>query len=249
MTYVSYSEGFKSGGFFGRITLADATDANLQSFDPEEVQTYELGLKSTWWDQRLRLNAAIFTSDYSDKQEEIIKPDSAGNVDTIVANASDATMSGAEIEVSALLFEGFTAFVQGGYLDAEYDKFDTTALPGVPADASDLDMRNTPKYTAGVGVNYVHSLFDNGQMAYDVTYNWRDDYVTIFNNDPLGEVDAAGFWNADIAYTYDEALTVSVYGRNLGDERYNRTVTIPPISTFSQWNEPRNYGVTVTYEF
>ena len=44
-------------------------------------------------------------------------------------------------------------------------------------------------------------------------------------------------------------LTVSVYGRNLGDERYFRAVTIPPVSTFGYYNEPRNYGVTVTYEF
>jgi outer membrane receptor protein involved in Fe transport len=44
-------------------------------------------------------------------------------------------------------------------------------------------------------------------------------------------------------------LTLSVYGRNLGDERYYRAVTIPPVSTFGQWNEPRNYGVTVTYLF
>jgi iron complex outermembrane receptor protein len=157
-------------------------------------------------------------------------------------------LEGAEIEVSALLFEGFTTFVQGGYLDASYDKF-TTALPGVPADASDLDMRNTPEYTFGAGINYQHSLFGHSQMSYDVTYNWRDEYVTIFSNDPIGEVDAAGFWNANIDYRYKDSLTLSVYGRNLDDERYNRTVTIPPISTFSQWNEPRNYGVMVTYEF
>jgi outer membrane receptor protein involved in Fe transport len=122
-------------------------------------------------------------------------------------------------------------------------------LPGVPADASDLDMRNTPEYTFGAGINYVHSLFGHSQMSYDLTYNWRDSYVTIFTNDPLGEVDAAGFWNANIDYRYKDSLTLSVYGRNLDDERYNRTVTIPPISTFSQWNQPRNYGVMVTYEF
>lgn len=246
MAYASYSQGFKSGGFFGRITLA--TEGSLRSFEPEEVDTYELGVKSMWWDQRLRVNAAIFSSDYTDKQEEIIVADSGGNVDTVVVNASDATMEGAEIEVSALLFEGLTTFVQGGYLNAEYEEF-RPEVPGVPANASDLEMRNAPKYTFGAGINYVHSLFSNSQMSYDVTYNWRDDYVTIFSNDPLGEVEAAGFWNANIDYKFKDMLTVSVFGRNLDDERYNRTVTIPPISTFSQWNEPRNYGVMVTYLF
>lgn len=245
MAYASYSQGFKSGGFFGRIT----SGANIRKFNPEEVDTYEVGIKSDWWNQRLRVNAAIFSSDYTDKQEEIIVSDPNGNVDTVVVNASDASMDGAELELTVLLYEGLTFFAQGGYLDASYDDFLIEDIPGVPEDGSDLEMRNAPEYTFGAGFNYVHSLFGHSQMAYDVTYNWRDSYVTIFNNDPLGQKDSAGFWNANIDYRYKEALTVSVYGRNLGDERYFRAVAIPPVSTFGQYNEPRNYGVTVTYEF
>jgi len=245
MAYTSYSQGFKSGGFFGRIT----SGTNVRKFNPEEVGTYEIGLKSMWWDQRLRVNGAIFSSDYKDKQEEIIVSDPNGNVDTVVVNASDATMDGLELELSALVYEGVTVFAQGGYLDASYDEFLIEGIPGVPTDGSDLDMRNAPEYTFGTGINYVHSIFGHSQMSYDLTYNWRDSYMTIFDNDPLGEVDAAGFWNANIDYRYKDLVTVSVYGRNLGDERYYRAVAIPPVSTFGQWNEPRNYGVTVTYMF
>lgn len=245
MTYLTYSEGFKSGGFFGRITSA----SNIRRFDPETVSTYELGIKSEWLDQRLRVNAAIFTSDYEDKQEDIIVSDPDGNVDTVVLNASDATMEGAELEVNALLLEGLTGFVQVGYLDAEYDEFLIEDIPGVPEDASDLEMRNAPEWTYGIGLNYTHSLFNHSEMSYDVVYNWRDDHVTIFNNEPLGQKESAGFWNANIDYRYMDSLTVSVYGRNLGDERYFRAVTIPPVSTFGAWNEPRNYGVMVTWEF
>ena len=246
MAYASYSEGFKSGGFFGRITLA--VEGALRKFDPEKVETYEVGIKSDWWDQRLRVNAAVFSSDYSDKQEEIILADAGGNVDTVVANASSASMDGAELEITALLYEGLTVFAQGGYLDASYDDFDLS-IPGLPSDASNLDMRNAPEWTYGAGINYVHDLFAHSQVAVDVTYNWRDSYQTIFNNDPLGDKDSAGFWNANIDYRYKEMLTVSVYGRNLGDERYFRAVTIPPVSSFGQYNQPRNYGVTVTYQF
>jgi iron complex outermembrane receptor protein len=238
MGYASYSKGFKSGGFFGRITLAFGEDS-LQAFDPEEVETYEIGVKSEWWDGRLRVNAAIFSSDYTDKQEEIIISDATGNVDTIVVNASDATMDGAELEVQALLYEGLTFWMQGGYLDAEYDEFIIPDLPGVPEDASDLDMRNTPEYTFGAGLGYTHALGDRFEMAYNVNYNWRDEYVTMFNNDPTGRVESAGFWNANIDMRYNEMLTVSVWGRNIGDERYYRAVQIPPISTFGQYNEPR----------
>jgi iron complex outermembrane receptor protein len=245
MVYASYSQGFKSGGFFGRITQG----ANVRGFDPEEVDTYEVGIKSDWWNQRLRINATLFSSDYSDKQEDIIVADPFGNVDTVVLNASDASMDGAELELTALLYEGLTFFAQGGYLDASYDDFLIEDIPGVPEDGSDLDMRNAPEYTFGAGLNYVHSLFSHSEMAYAVNYRWRDEYVTIFNNDPLGRKESAGFWDANIDYRLKESLTVSVYGRNLGDERYFRAVLIPPISSFGQYNEPRNYGVTVTYEF
>ena len=245
MVYASYAEGFKSGGFFGRITSAD----NVRKFNPEEVDTWEVGIKSDWWNQRLRLNATLFSSDYKDKQEDIIVADAGGNVDTIVLNAADATMDGVEVELTALLYEGLTFFAQGGYLDAKYDEFIIEDVPGVPEDGSDLDMRNAPEYTFGAGLNYTHSLFDHSTMTYAVNYNWRDEYVTIFNNDPLGQKDSAGFWNANIDYRYKDILTVSVYGRNIGDERYFRAVLIPPISSFGQWNEPENYGVTVTYEF
>ena len=158
-------------------------------------------------------------------------------------------MDGAELEVQALLYEGLTFWMQGGYLDAEYDEFIIPDLPGVPEDASDLDMRNTPEYTFGAGLGYTHALGDRFEMAYNVNYNWRDEYVTMFNNDPTGRVESAGFWNANIDMRYNEMLTVSVWGRNIGDERYYRAVQIPPISTFGQYNEPENFGVTVTYEF
>ena len=92
-------------------------------------------------------------------------------------------------------------------------------------------------------------VFDDSEMSYNVNYEWRDSYVTIFNNDPLGDVDAVGLWNANIDFRLRDMLTVSVYGRNITDERYYRAVLIPPLASFGQWNEPRNYGVTLTYAF
>ena len=245
MAYVSYSEGFKGGGFFGRITSVD----NVRQYDPETVETYEAGVKSDWWNQRLRINAAVFTSEYKDKQEDIIVTDPSGLVDTVVLNASSATMQGLELEMTALLADGLTAVAQGGYLDAGYDNFQIAGIPGVPDDASKLKMRNTPEFTFGAGVRYVHPVFDDSEMSYNVNYAWRDSYVTIFNNDVLGDVDANGFWNANIDVRLRDRLTVSIYGRNITDERYYRAVLIPPLASFGQWNEPRNYGVTVTYVF
>ena len=245
MAYVLYSEGFKGGGFFGRITSID----NVRKYNPETVETYEAGIKSDWWNQRLRINAAMFSSKYKDKQEDIIVTDPSGLIDTVVVNASSATMDGLEVEMTALLTEGLTLVAQGGYLDASYDKFQIAGIAGVPDDASNLKMRNTPEYTFGAGLSYVRPVFSDSEMSYNLNYSWRDSFVTIFNNDPLGDVDATGFWSANMDLKFRDMLTVSVYGRNLGDERYYRAVLIPPLVSFGQWNEPRNYGITVTYDF
>ena len=67
MMYLSASKGFKSGGFNGRANGA----ADVSSFKPETVWTYELGGKSMLLDNRMRLNYALFTSDYEDFQARV----------------------------------------------------------------------------------------------------------------------------------------------------------------------------------
>ncbi len=63
--YARYAEGWKSGGFNGE---SDTLPAFLMAYDPEEVSSYELGLKSRWLDDRLQINAAAFRNDISDMQ-------------------------------------------------------------------------------------------------------------------------------------------------------------------------------------
>jgi len=245
MVFGSYSNGFKSGGFFARTQDIDG----LQSYDPEYVDTFEIGIKSQFWDSRMRANATAFYTDYSDKQEDVIQANESGAVGTVVLNASDVEISGLEIELTALLTEKLSTFANLGYIDSEYSSFDADLVgDGVITDNSYLKLRNTPEYTVQVGGTWVQPL-SFGELSANYNYYWRDDYQTIFQNDPLGEVDAAGFHNASIDLAFMDHYRVSVFGRNLGDERYARVILIPPVSTFGQWNEPRNYGVEFVMEF
>ena len=95
MYYGTYSEGFKSGGFFAR-------QANYEidpSYEPEYVKNYEFGWKSTLLDGRAIFNGAIFRSEYDDKQESILIPVNLANVATVVRNASSMEMDGVELEL------------------------------------------------------------------------------------------------------------------------------------------------------
>jgi iron complex outermembrane receptor protein len=243
MFFTSLSTGFKSGGFFARTQNVD----DINSYDPEYVDTYEIGMKSEWFDNRLRFNATAFYSDYTDKQEEVITDLGGGNVTTIVNNAADATIQGLEFELTAQVTTGLTAFLNIGLLDAEFSDFEVSDDAGNPVDNSDLELRNAPDTTIGVGFDYLLPL-SFADFGAHYNYQWRDEYHTIIDNAPIGLVDAGGFHNASVDMTFADSYTVSVYGRNLGDERYARVIPIG-ISTFGQYNAPKHYGIEFTAEF
>jgi iron complex outermembrane receptor protein len=245
MFFGSFSSGFKSGGFFARTQDI----AGLNSYDPEYVDTWELGMKSEWWNNRARFNATLFYSDYTDKQEDVIVPASDGSVGTIVTNASDVEMYGAELEFTALLTDKLSMYANLGLLESEYTEFDADINgDGIITDNSGLELRNAPETTFGIGADWVQPI-GNSELGLHYNYYWRDEYQTIFQNNPLGEVDAAGFHNASIEYNFLDHYKVSLYGRNLTDERYARVILITPVSNFGQYNAPRHYGVEFTLNF
>jgi iron complex outermembrane recepter protein len=247
MLYASYAKGFKSGGFFGRnTTIAGFTT----SYDPEFVDTYELGLKSDWLDGRVRFNATAFYSEYTDKQEENIVPLDDGSVGTIVLNASTVDMPGLELELTGAVTENLRLRASYGYLKAEYDDYIADINnDGEITDNSDLKLRRAPENTFGLSATYSR-YFGNGEFVGDLTYRWRDEVETISSNDPVGHVDSFGLWSASVDYIYAERYQLSIYGRNLADERHiSATTKIGPLVTFGSWNQPRNWGLELRYTF
>ncbi|MGI9295964.1 MAG: TonB-dependent receptor, partial [Pseudomonadales bacterium] len=116
-TYVKYANGYKAGGFMARTSLA-----NQRPFAEETVDAFEIGLKSQFWDDRVRLNAAIFHNTFEDLQLSQFVPGSGG-AESILNNAGEATIQGIELELVALLAEGLTVNVNYGLTDAEYDEY------------------------------------------------------------------------------------------------------------------------------
>jgi len=267
LAYLTYSEGFRSGGFNGRSTDA----VTLGPYDPEKVKTIELGAKTQWMDNRLQVNAALFTTDYTDKQEDVVFPDPTAVTVTLVQNAASATINGLELELKAVPVDGLTLSASLGLLDAGYDKWVVPGVDGNPINKSKLDLRRAPKTTFGLGALYEHQVNENGFMVFNIGYNWRDDYWIIGNSTNSqpgrpGLNKAYGLLDASIGYDADR-WRVSVYGKNLTDEHYflhtldvgagynaasatdSTPVYIPGLWTFGTINAPRTFGVELDFKF
>ena len=122
MTYFTYSRGFKSGGYDGRCLTVPTCE---RAFDPEKTDSFEVGLKADFLDNRLRTNIAVFLQDVKDLQRTVIVPLAEGTIanETVTDNAATAQINGVELELSWLIAEGLRIDYALGYLDAEYDEF------------------------------------------------------------------------------------------------------------------------------
>jgi len=240
MVYGSYSEGFKSGGFFGR-----QANFNLDpSYDPEFVENYEVGLKSTWLDGRLIFNSAVFVSKYKDKQESILIPVDLSNVATVVRNAAVLDMNGAEAELMYQISPAWLVRGTYGYIDAVFDEYlaDITGDQMV-TDNSGLTTRNTPKHTLGLTTSYTVPV-GAGNLEGVVSYRYRDEVEMIADNDPLGHLGSIANLSASVSYAWDDdRYTVSAFGRNITDERERMVGRIADLTTRGWWNEGATYGV------
>lgn len=241
MVFGSYSEGFKSGGFFGRQSNFEGPDP---TYEPEFVENWELGMKSEWMDGRLIFNPTVFFSNYDDKQEEILVPINLGNVATVVRNASTLEIFGAEFEVQYQLTENWYVRGSYGYLDAEFKEFVADVNgDGIITDNSDLSPRNTPEHTFGLSSTYTIDL-ESGELQIYGAYRWRDEIEVIASNDPLGSLDAIDNLDLTVSYSWDDdRYRLSAYGRNLGDEREVVVARIGGLTSWGNWNEGRVFGV------
>ena len=235
--YLSYSRGFKGGGFDPR---AQSTQAPSQSardvfeymaFDPEKVDSYELGWKGSVLDRRLQFAAALFQADYKDVQV----PGSAGcvingqpNFCGVTTNAGKARFRGVELESNLVVAEdqwaaGDRLNLSGslGYLDAEYLEF-IANIPGRgPVNvAENYNVQNTPKWTLSGSVNY-DTPVAAGRLNANATISYRSRSqqfelgVPGLDQGSFTLLDANLVWRAP-----GNRYTIGLHGKNLTDTRY-----------------------------
>lgn len=221
MTYISYSEGFKSGGFSQRVfppqvagATAPAGTADIDlipSFDPEFAEVYEVGFKYDGLDGRLRLNGAIFHTEYDDLQVQVFT-----SVAPVTKNAASATITGWEVEMNLLPADNWFIDASYGWLDPSYDKLDST----VTLFGDDNHFERTAERTASFSVGRKFNT-DIGEISARLDWSYRSkEHMDAFNTEIIAQ-DSYDLVNANISWlSPSEQWEVMLSARNLSDENY-----------------------------
>ena len=242
--YLTYSRGFKSGGFDNRATNLTLAQT---AFDPEYVNSYETGIKSEFFARHLRANLAAFYNDYRDLQVSYTSPAYPGN--SIRGNAGKAHTLGVELETSARLPFGLGLQFNGGYLRAKYDEYKNAGGPGVDADGHDLI--NSPKWTLSGGATYDLPLPVPGLTRLGGDVQWQYGYYNSALARPQDTVPAQAFVNGTLAWTSaNDHFVVVLSAKNLLDSQKRVSSSYTPATgvRFVNFPDPRTVLVTLKYQ-
>lgn len=250
MVYGYWARGFKSGGFVGRVGIP----SDIGPYEPEEVDTFEVGFKADWFDRLLRTNVALFYTDYRNMQlaQNYFAPDTGGGFvqGNTILNVASATIKGAEIEAVLAPTRGLAITGSLTYLDAKYEEFLFTEISVLGVNIRDLSgfrLQNAPRWAGSVGANYKFGL-GLGTMTANILYNYTGQkYLTSLVNSPRSTIQPTHLLNGSIDWSpTGDRWSIGIWGRNLLDQRYIANVfDAPGTFAFVSYQPPREYGVSV----
>jgi len=241
LLYASISTSFKSGGFNSGFLDPSLELENLP-FGKEELVAYEIGLKSSFAEERVRFNATVFYYDYTDLQALTFE-----GVSSFISNASDAEVKGAEFELFANPTDALEIGLGLGLLDATADGI---ALP----DGSVLSNRNlvlAPDVQFNAIGRYSVPIGESS-LIFQVDTNYSDKVFFDIANQDIASQDSYWVWNGSVSYRFNEKFELSVWGKNLFEKEYKvYTFDFSGFFGFNQqmFGPPRWYGVTLRYQY
>jgi iron complex outermembrane receptor protein len=248
--YANYSRGFKSGGFVGRILLP----TDIGPFNPEHVDTVEVGMKSDWLDHRLRANVAVFDTLYSNMQvaELYFTTTASGataNGNTIL-NAAKSSIRGTEIELTGAPTAQLLVHASIAYLDAHYTDFPyNNPTTGKLESLNGYALQNSPKWSATTGADYRFES-RSSQTTFGAQYRYTSTkYNNAIDDTPRSEIQETGYIDANIEWALKGAKwSLNLWGRNLADRRYiDSSYDAPGTYAVVSYAAPREFGLTFKY--
>lgn len=232
MVYTSYAEGFKPGGF----NTNEQFSLTNQLYRAESVQTYEIGIKSSWLDRRLVINMDVYRNNYKDQQIGV-QLTSGNNVTTAgIVNAAAVTVKGFEADISWRISSPLTLGVNYAYTDARYGNYiqgpPPRALPAVVAacgvaagqtssdtnraeagnicaDFSGKHVGKSPRHSLNVSALYEKSMGDGKNLFAEINGSYRSERFTDESN--LARLPAYWLWSLKVGAEIDNfSVTMGV---------------------------------------
>jgi iron complex outermembrane receptor protein len=239
LAYVSFNRGFKSGVFNSQSPSGPAVE-------PEVLDATEIGLKTEFLDNRLRLNTAAYYYKFTNMQlREILTGTS------VTVNAASAKIKGLDMSVEALPVRNLT--LRGGfsYVDSRFSSYPDAphfvptpggGLAETPGDATGNELPYAPKYSFNVGGDYAFPT-GHGRYTFNISYSFTD---TLFvDADNLFKQSSFGFLNSSLTWAaLSGKWDVRLWGKNLNNEHTYTFVQEQSYGVTASPAAPRTFGIT-----
>lgn len=241
--YATYNRGYKSGGFFGGLAT---TPEELEPYDNETLDAFEVGMKSELFDRRVRLNMSAFYYDYQN-QQVFAQALRNGLTVLVLDNAASSKVYGAEAEITARPTQNLQFTAGLSLLNAKYGDYQSEGQ-----DFTDNRLPQSPKVTFNVAGSYTYPLESGAALvaSADAAYSSK----IYFDNSNASRLSQDGVWIAGAQASWrspDTSIEAGVFARNVFNEDY--VVTISNIDSLGEdlmtYNRPRSLGVFLRYHY
>ncbi|MBU1377554.1 MAG: TonB-dependent receptor [Alphaproteobacteria bacterium] len=280
--YATYAKSFKSGGINQNGLPTDAAGNPILAagtIKPEDVNHFEAGLKTQFWDRRATLNLSAFRTDIKDYQATVANGQ-LGVLRGYLANAGKVRSQGFEVDFQIRPSERFTAYANGAYTDATYRKFvdapcppelsggatvaagQTPSAPGTPGGLSpancDISGQRLPgvskwSFSFGAEANLPATFLGNeGEVYLGYDGSYRSNFSSNASPSAYTWVDGYGLSNFRAGFRTADGLNVFGWVRNAFDEDYFEQLAVGPSNTgliAGNPGDPRTWGVTIKAAF
>jgi iron complex outermembrane receptor protein len=258
LLYTSFTKGFKSGGINpvppNTNTGVPGVAGAPISYEPEKVNSFEVGAKLETNDHRARLNIALFDAKYTDLQLPVFFP---GTSNSYTSNASSATIKGIELEPTWEIVRGLTLYGNGSYTTGKYTKaFICSGANGAFSNCEDNKIKGLIPNKSVLGVMYKPEIpFVPGQFSFLAQGDHTGHYFNnVANAGPLVQTEAVTIYNASIRWTDpSDKYYITVEDKNLTNKLYVlaglqlASAAIPSVTGYI--NDPRTILVRVGAKF
>lgn len=260
--FLRYATGYRSGGFNGEIFA--------NGFDEETIEQVEVGVKSDWLDNRLRVNAGVYAYKYDDLQTSVIDTTS-GTAASAIINAGVAERWGSELEISVAPVEAMVVSLAYSYIHGDFAEYPSTCFNGECIKGYKESKRgNSPSNKVNLSLDYTFASTAIGDFNLFVDANWQDTWEQVslapaiisdgmggqgVYSFPVRSMDERTVVNARISLSNIPVekgeLMVSLWGNNLTDDDYPAYgINFQGLGLETeQYGAPRTYGLELRYRY
>jgi len=261
-SYFTYSHGYKAGGFNDQTGGSGVFGNDLHAFaqaaaptNPEFADSYEIGAKTQFFDNRLRTNIAGYLVDYTQMQQQVNTPITVNGLPeqiTRFLNAASATVDGVEAEVTALPLPDVIVRGVLSYQNAKYNSF--TGDTAAQYNLATSPLNRAPEWQATLDATYVREIGQLGTLTLNGNMEFVDKNLFTLSDVSKadnGFLDARTLFNANITLSDPtDKMALRVIGRNLSNKVYmTGNYPIPGLWQFAGYGPPRYFAVEADLKF